>query len=62
MVFSKYIIFIDSNQPFIFDKHRNLLVSSDTQGEIVFEKELDIEQLPLKIVDLILHLKDSIYY
>ncbi len=49
------------NESFIFDKKRNLLVSSDTYGEIVFEEDFEIEQLPQMIVELILHLKDSVY-
>lgn len=49
------------NQCFIFDKGRNLLTSSDTYGEIVFEGELDIERLPQMIVDLVLQLKDCTY-
>lgn len=49
------------NECFIFDKCRNLLVSSDTYGEIVFEEDFDIEQLPHLIVNLILQLKDCIY-
>ena len=49
------------NECFIFDKNRNNLVSSDTYGEIVFEDDFDIEQLPHMIVTLIQQLKDSIY-
>lgn len=49
------------NECFIFDKHRNGLVSSDTHGEIVFEGTFDMEQLPRLIVSLILQLKDCIY-
>lgn len=49
------------NECFIFYKHRNDLVSSDTYGEIVFEEDFDIEQLPNIVVDLVLQLKDCIY-
>lgn len=49
------------NEGFIFDKHRNNLTSSDTYGEIVFEDDFDIEQLPYLIVNLILQLKDCSY-
>ena len=49
------------NECFIFDKHRNDLVSSDTYGEIVFEADFDIEQLPHIIVNLILHLNNCAY-
>ena len=49
------------NECFIFDLHRNDLVSSDTYGEIVFEGDLDAEELPNIVVDLILHLKDCVF-
>lgn len=49
------------NQCFIFNKHRNDLVSSNTYGEIVFESDFDIERLPNIIVDLILHLNNCTY-
>lgn len=49
------------NQCFIFDKHRNALTSSDTYGEIVFEEDFEIEQLPSLIVDLILQLRECSY-
>lgn len=49
------------NECFIFNKHRNDLVSSDTYGEIVFEADFDIEQLPHIIVNLILHLNNCAY-
>ena len=49
------------NECFIFDKHRNHLVSCDTYGEVVFESDLDIEYLPHLIVDLIMQLKDCTY-
>lgn len=49
------------NEYFIFDKHRNSLILSDTYGEIVFEKDFDIEQLPHLIVNLILQLKDCTF-
>jgi len=49
------------NECFIFDKHRNDLVSSDTYGEIVYEADFDVEQLPLLITDLVLQLKDCTY-
>jgi len=49
------------NECFIFDKGRNDLVSSDTCGEIVYEADFDVEQLPRIITDLILQLKDCTY-
>lgn len=49
------------NECFVFDKNRNALVSSDTYGEIVFEDQFDIEQLPPLISGLILQLKDCTY-
>lgn len=49
------------NECFIFDKHRNGLVSSDTYGEIVFEDNFDMEELPRLVVDLILQLKDCTF-
>lgn len=49
------------NECFIFDKHRNVLVSSDTYCEIVFEEDFEIERLPSLIAGLILQLKDCIY-
>lgn len=49
------------NECFIFDKQRNHLVSSDTYGEVVFERDFDIEYLPHLIVDLIMQLKDCTY-
>lgn len=49
------------NECFIFDKHRNGLTSSDTYGEIVYEKEFDEEDLPELITELILQLKDCSY-
>ena len=49
------------NECFIFDKHRNDLVSSDTFGEIVFEDDFDVEYLPHLIAALILHLKDGTF-
>lgn len=49
------------NECFIFDKHRNALVSSDTYGEIVYEKDFEIEHLPSLVFDLILQLKDCVY-
>lgn len=49
------------NECFIFDQYRNALVSSDTYGEIVFEHDFDIAQLPKMIVELIQNLKDCIY-
>ena len=49
------------NECFIFDKCRNGLVSSDTQGEIVYEGAVDIEKLPQMIFDLIMQLKDSVF-
>ncbi len=49
------------NECFIFDKHRNNLVSSDTYGEIVYEDDFDIEELPYIVINLILHIKDCVY-
>lgn len=49
------------NECFIFDKHRNSLVSSDTYGEIVYEGTFDIGRLPQMIAELILQLKDCVY-
>lgn len=49
------------NECFIFDKCRNSLVSSDTYGEIVYEKDFDVEQLPDLVVNLILKLKDCTF-
>lgn len=49
------------NECFIFNKHRNNLVSSDTYGEIVYEGDFDIEELPLLIYNLILQLKDCTF-
>lgn len=49
------------NECFIFDSQRNSLVSSDTFGEIVYEAEIDIQKLPLIIVNLVLQLKDSFF-
>lgn len=46
---------------FIFDYHRNGLVSSDTQGEIVFEGKIDKKELPKMIIELVLQLKDCIF-
>lgn len=49
------------NECFIFDKARNLLVSSDTAGEIVYEEEIDIMTLPQMVVELIKYLKDVVF-
>lgn len=49
------------NECFIFDEQRNLLVSSDTYGEIVFEGKIDVQKLPHIIVELVLQLKDCTY-
>ncbi len=49
------------NECFIFNKHRNHLVSSDTYGEIVFENDFSVEHLPHLVVNLIMQLKDCIY-
>ena len=49
------------NEGFIFDCHRNLLVSSDTYGEIVFEGKLDVQGLPNLIIELVMQLKDCTY-
>lgn len=49
------------NECFIFDEQRNLLVSSDTYGEIVFEGKIDVQKLPQIIIELVLQLKDCTY-
>ena len=49
------------NECFIFDKRRNLLVSSDTHGEIVYEEEIEITTLPEMIIDLVKYLKDAVF-
>lgn len=49
------------NECFIFDKARNLLVSSDTQGEIVYEEKIEIATLPQMIIDLVKYLKDIVF-
>lgn len=49
------------NECFIFDKARNLLVSSDTYGEIVYEEEIDIATLPHMVIELVKHLKDAVF-
>lgn len=49
------------NECFIFDKARNLLVSSDTYGEIVYEEKIDIETLPHVVIELIKCLKDAVF-
>lgn len=49
------------NECFIFDKARNLLVSSDTAGEIVYEEGIDITTLPHMIIELVKHLKDAVF-
>ena len=49
------------NECFIFNKHRNDLVSSDTYGEIVFENDFSVEGLPYLVVNLIMQLNDCIY-
>lgn len=49
------------NECFIFDEHRNALVSSDTYGEVVFEGRLDVQKLPYMIVELVMQLKDCVY-
>ena len=49
------------NQCFIFDKARNLLVSSDTAGEIVYEEEIDIATLPQIVIELINYIKDVVF-
>ena len=46
---------------FIFDKARNLLVSSDTYGEIVYEEKIDTETLPRIICELVNCLKDAVF-
>ena len=49
------------NECFIFDERRDDLVSSDTYGEIVFERKIDVQKLPKTIVELVLQLKDCTY-
>lgn len=49
------------NECFIFDELRNNLVSSDTYGEIVFERKIDVQKLSDIIVELVLQLKDCTY-
>ncbi len=49
------------NECFIFDCYRNLLVSSDTAGEIVYEGNLSMEELPKIVMELILQLKGCIF-
>ena len=49
------------NECFIFDKARNLLVSSDTCDEIVYEKEIDITTLPNIVIELIEHIKNAVF-
>ncbi|MBQ8166598.1 MAG: hypothetical protein IJZ96_06150 [Lachnospiraceae bacterium] len=49
------------NECFIFDKARNLLVSSDTHGEIVYEEKIEIATLPQMIIDLVKYLKDVVF-
>lgn len=49
------------NECFIFDKMRNSLVSSDTCGEIVYEEDFEVEELPMLIFHLILALKDRFF-
>jgi len=49
------------NECFIFDKARNLLVSSDTFGEIVYEDKIDSETLLCIICELVSGLKDAIF-
>ena len=46
---------------FIFDKARNLLVSSDTYGEIVYEEEIDIAKLPQMVIELVKYLKEAVF-
>jgi len=49
------------NECFIFDKRRKELVSSDTYGEIVYEADFDVEELPRLVADLVLQLKDCAF-
>lgn len=49
------------NECFIFDCYRNLLTSSDTYGEIVYEEKIDIQKLPELVIELVMQLKDCIY-
>lgn len=49
------------NECFVFDCYRNLLTSSDTYGEIVYEDKVDIQKLPELVIELVMQLKDCIY-
>lgn len=49
------------NQCFLFNQHRNDLVSSDTYDEIVYEAGFDSDELPRLIAGLIMQLKDCVY-
>lgn len=49
------------NECFIFDKARNLLASSDTYGEIVYEEKVDITLLPHIVIELIVHLRNAVF-
>lgn len=49
------------NECFIFDRRRDSLVSSDTFGEIVYERPFSEEELPHLIQSLVLRLKDCTY-
>ncbi len=49
------------NECFIFDKARNLLVSSDTYGEIVYEEKIDISTLPHMVIELVKYLKNAVF-
>ena len=49
------------NECFIFDERRNALVSSDTEGEIVYEGKIDVQKLPDIIIEFVMQLKDCIY-
>ena len=44
---------------FILDCRRESLVSSDTYGDIVLEGQLEPQQIPPMVVELVLRLKDS---
>lgn len=49
------------NECFIFDKARNLLVSSDTHGEIVYEEKIEIATLPQMLIDLVKYLRNVVF-
>lgn len=48
------------NNCFIFSASRNLFTSSDTYGEIVFEGKVTEQNLCDLVIDLLLHIKDTL--